>query len=936
MRHIFRLEGLRLEEELRFVAKRVGVGLLILLLFVLAPLWQVRAFPARTSAEARARELLERLSPAERIGQLFLVAYPGDSVGPDAPIYKLIAERRIGGVILLRSNGNIPAGDDALQALQGEIAALQNAAWEGGRTLHQDPVTGKFYVGTFVPLFVATVQDGDGYPNDQVLDGVAPLPSPMAIGATWKPELARKVGAVLGEEMAAIGFNMLLGPSLDVLATPHPGKPGDLGVNAFGGDPYWVGKMGKAYIRGVHQGSHGHLAVVAKHFPGYSGSDRSPEDEVATVRKSLEQLKQIELAPFFAVTSSNASPEMVADGLLVSHIRYQGFQGNIRATTRPVSLDPQAFAALMALQPFAEWRKNGGLAVSDDLGSRAIHRFYDPTEKTFNAPLVARDALLAGNDVLYLGIGFRSPGDDSQYQTVLRTLDFFLPKYHTDPAFAQRVDAAALRVLTLKLKLYPSFTYSSVTPRKEDLNSLNKKRDVVFQVAQQAATLISPSPTDLDAVLPTPPQPRDRILFLTDDLLYRECADCPQRHSLSPESLRNAVLRLYGPKTSGQMRAGNMFTLTFAELQKWLEAPDKYPEVEAKIRLANWIVVGLLDMNPARPESLAFRRLLDQQSALLRSKHVVVFAFHAPYYLDATDISKLSAYYGLYSKTTPFVEAAVRLLFRELAPRGALPVSVPGVGYDLITATSPDPKQVIQLEWDFPAPKDSAKATPIPADKPFRATVGQTLPVRTSVIVDHNGNPVPDGTVVRFLITTPGGEQVQQSVEVTTVDGVARASFQISTPGLWEIKAQSDPATKSKPLQVEVPGAAESTATVVLPTASPSPSPTVVSTPAQAAVAPVSHNRLDFVDYLGALLVSLGIGWLACRWMRWRGVVRWGIRVGLLAFIGGMGAYLFLALSPHTSDLLARFGYGTAPLVALLGGVIGVGFGVLWIVIFGE
>jgi len=917
---------------------RFGTALLVVLVLLLAPLRAARAVPNCSPLEAQARDLLARLSPAERIGQLFLVAYQGDSVTPDDPIYTLLAQRRVGGVVLLRSNGNIPSGDNSLQALQNEIAALQRAAWDGGQMLHQDPVTGKFYTGTFIPLLVATVQDGDGYPTDQILDGVSPLPSPMAIGATWDPDLAREVGAVLGEEMSALGFNMLLGPSLDVLATPHPGTPGDLGVQSFGGDPYWVGKMGLAYISGIHKGSKGRIAVVAKHFPGYSGSDRSPEDEVATVRKSLEQLKQIELAPFFTVTSQAGNPEAVTDALLVSHIRYQGFQGNIRATTRPVSLDPQAFAALMALQPFATWRAHGGLAVSDDLGSRAIHRFYDPTEKTFNAPMVARDALLAGNDVLYLGIGFHDPNDESQYQTVLRTLDFFLQKYHTDPAFAQRVDAAALRVLTLKLRLYPSFSYSSVVPHKEDLRAVGKKRDVVFQVAQQAATLISPSPTDLDAVLPTPPQPRDRILFITDDLPYQTCADCPKKHSLSPEAMRDALLRLYGPNAGGQMRPGNMLTLTFADLNSWLDSPYKHPAVGAKIRLAQWIVVGLLDVNPERPESLAFRRLLDQQAAMLRSKHVVVFAFHAPYYLDATDISKLSAYYGLYSKAPPFVEAAVRLLFRELAPRGALPVSVPGVGYDLITATSPDPNQVIQLEWDFPAPADVAEATVPPPDKPLRATVGQTLPVRTGVIVDHNGNPVPDGTVVRLMLTTPGGEQVQQSVEVTTVDGVARASFQVSAPGLWEIRAESDPAVKSKPLQVEVPGAAEGTATVAPPTSTPKPTftPTEAPTPQPEKVSPPPHDRFDLVDYLEALLVALFMGWASYRTLFRRGYVRWGIRTGLLAFIGGMGGYAALAVSPHTPQMLERFGYGLAPLIALLGAVVGAGIGLVWRALVGR
>ncbi len=78
--------------------------------------------------------------------------------------------------------------------------------------------------------------------------------------------------------------------------------------------------------------------VIAQNFPGTGNSDRSPDDEVATVRKSLDQLTQIELAPFFSVTSLAAGDPGRIDGVMVSHIRYQGFQGNIRATTKPISL----------------------------------------------------------------------------------------------------------------------------------------------------------------------------------------------------------------------------------------------------------------------------------------------------------------------------------------------------------------------------------------------------------------------------------------------------------------------------------------------------------------------------------------------------------------------------------------------------------------------
>ncbi len=913
------------------------LGVLALCLGLLGWVFGHQALPGRAAPlpqpvtpEERAQALLENMTPAERVGQLFLVATSATDLPEDSPLYNLIVRRHIGGLIL-RQDGfgqaNIP---ETPQALQEFTRRAQGLAWRAQFSELADPLSGEHYHPTFVPLFLAVAQEGDGYPWDTLLSpDLTVLPSPLAVGATWSPELAQEVGQVMGRELAALGFNMLLGPPLDVATTPSPGSPGDLGVHTFGGDPYWVGVLGQAFILGVHQGGEQRLAVVAKHFPGYGASDRDPAQEVATVRKSLEQLKQIELAPFFAVTGNASAEESVADGLLTSHLRYQGFQGNIRATTKPVSLDAQAMALLMGLQPFATWRQDGGLLVSDDLGSPAIRRFYDPTGQTFSARQVARDAFLAGNDLLYLG-DMTEPGDESPYPAINRVLDFFLQKYGEDPAFAQLVDQAVLRILTAKARLYPSFALSAVQASTEDLAVLGQGEEVVFRVAQNAATLISPEATDLEAVLPQPPGPKDRLLFLTDTLSYQACDDCPVRWALAPDALSQAVLRLYGAEGGGVVDPKRIVNLTYDNLLAWLAQPDAHPEVPALIRQSDWVIVAALDADPGRPSSLAFKELLNQRPDLLQDKKVVAFAFHAPYYFDATDLSKISAYYGLYSKAPPFVEMAARLLFREVRPQGASPVSIEGIGYDLITATSPDPGQVIPLTWDFPAPTSAAEAaaTPEPG-QPLSVAPGAAVPVRTGVIVDHNGHPVPDGTVVRFLLTGPGGEGVQQQVTVTTIAGVARASLQPAQPGTWEIRVQSEPAYQSEVLLVQVGG--ETTEEEHLPATT---APTAaVATPSatEPTLQPVVHTQVDWLDYLVTLMASLLVAWLAYRHFLQRAQVRWGLRYGALCFSGGMLGYLYVALRlPGSGSGMVYLGRGLPLLAAGLGWVLGGLVGLFW------
>ena len=40
-----------------------------------------------------------------------------------------------------------------------------------------------------------------------------------------------------------------------------------------------------------HEGSGRKVAVIATHFPGIGASDRSPEEEVATIRKAMDDLR---------------------------------------------------------------------------------------------------------------------------------------------------------------------------------------------------------------------------------------------------------------------------------------------------------------------------------------------------------------------------------------------------------------------------------------------------------------------------------------------------------------------------------------------------------------------------------------------------------------------------------------------------------------------
>ncbi len=903
----------------------------VLIIFLLVAGWFIPAGTSLADSRAqqatpnqKARALLTSLTPEERVGQLFLVTFNGIKADDSIPLYQLITQFHIGGVILLRSNNNFSDQEDILGSTLQLTSAIQKIEFDASRDA-PDAAPGS---PNYIPLFIGIPQEGDLYPNDQILSGLTALPNLMSIGATWDRSLAQQVGAVMGSELSALGFNFYLGPSLDVLDVLYVSGGEDLGVRTFGGDPYWVSELGKAYIAGLHEGSQNKLAVIAKHFPGQGGSDRQPETEIATIRKTFEQLKLIDLAPFFTVTNTQNEPQRIVDGLLLSHIRYQGLQRNIRQSTLPVSFDRTALSDILNLPEMVPWRQNNGLLVSDNLGSPAIRRFFDPTGNRFDARLVARDAFLAGNDLLYVD-NLISSGDPDYPTTLRRTLEFFAQKYREDPSFAQRVDASVERILTLKYEIYPEFILDQVVSSDQSLDNIGKSQQLAYEVASRAVTLVSPDPEELTTVLPRPPQLNERIVFLTDSMTARQCSSCAERPSLRVDAVQAEVLRLYGPQAGGQVSRNLVSSYSFMDLWRFLNQQEDLPPIQNDLNLADWIVVSMLDHSPDRVESQALRKLLSERPDLLRNKRVVIFAFNAPYYLDATDISKVTAYYALYSKSPTSALVAAQVLFQEITPRGALPVSVPGTGYDLIRATSPDAAQVISLALDLPEPpagegEATLEPTPVPAFK-----VGDTIPLKTGVILDHNHNPVPDGTPVRFLFATGGEPGVAQTVDTVTVNGIARTSYRIERDGLLEITVTSDPAINSDKLQLDITGADAAVITAIVPTSiptdTPSPTPTLTPTPTVTPTPePPPPPSLMVGDWVIALAVTLGCAalgfWLGLRFF----LVRWAIRWALCVVIGGLLAFNYLALDfPGSQSLISRGVTSTTVWVTLIGVAMG-------------
>lgn len=90
-------------------------------------------------------------------------------------------------------------------------------------------------------------------------DGATPLPSGLAIAATFDPVQAERAGAMIGAEARARGFNVLLGPGVNLAREPRNGR----NFEYAGEDPLLAGVIAGAEVRGIQSNR---IIATLKHY----------------------------------------------------------------------------------------------------------------------------------------------------------------------------------------------------------------------------------------------------------------------------------------------------------------------------------------------------------------------------------------------------------------------------------------------------------------------------------------------------------------------------------------------------------------------------------------------------------------------------------------------------------------------------------------------
>ena len=237
------------------------------------------------------------------------------------------------------------------------------------------------------------------------------FPQAIGVAATWDPELARDMAAVVRRQMRAMGAHHGLSPVLDVARDPRWGRTEE----TFGEDPYLVARMGTAFVEGL-QGADLTEGVVAtaKHFVGYSASEGGLN--WAPPHLPPREMREVYLHPFEAVVAAGAWSVMNG---------YHELDGIPCAAHRELLTDILR----------REWGFEGTV-VSDYFAVRQLASYHH----------VALDATGAAITALTAGIDVELPGTDCYGAPLIDAV-------RTGAIDSGIVDTAVKRVLMSKFEL---------------------------------------------------------------------------------------------------------------------------------------------------------------------------------------------------------------------------------------------------------------------------------------------------------------------------------------------------------------------------------------------------------------------------------------------------------------------------------------------------
>ncbi len=532
---------------------------------------------------------IEQMTMEEMVGQMLMPDFRnwnGKNVTEmNDEIAKLVKDYHLGGVILFREN--TVTADQTTKL----VSAYQEAAEKYGLLISIDQEGG----------IVTRLQTGTDMPGN------------MALGATRSEELAEKVGRTIGEELNALGINMNFGPVLDV--NNNPDNP-VIGVRSFGENPELVGKLGNAYIKGLHESG---TAATAKHFPGHGDTAVDSHIGLSEVPHDLDRLKKVELYPFQQAMDAGI------DAIMTAHVTFPKIDDTKAISKKdgteiavPATLSHKVLTGLMR-----EDMGFKGVIVTDAMNMGAISEHFGPVDAAIRA-------VKAGADILLMPVGIEAVAN-GLYDAV-----------NSGDISEDRLEQSVERVLTLKLNRSIIKAEAEKSLDDKVANALQvvgspEHKAIEKEAAEKSITLVKN-----DAVLPLDVSPEDKIVVVggsgfSINLLAAEV------QKLHP----NAVY----VNASGQLNAAQL----------------------AQVQGAKYIIVGTYTSSVGGRAQDAGQMVMTRQ-LIETSVPVIAVGARNPY--DVMSYTDVDAYLVQYGFRPASFEAAANTIFGKNNPTGKLPVTI--------------------------------------------------------------------------------------------------------------------------------------------------------------------------------------------------------------------------------------------------------------------
>lgn len=158
-----------------------------------------------------------------------------------------------------------------------------------------------FYNAAIERLGIPELTMADGPPgvrinNGSVHNGMATaLPAPIALAASWNPDLARQFGDVLGHEARASNHNVYLGPAVDIARIANGGRA----FESSGEDPLLSSRMSTPEIEAIQAHA---VQACLKH---YCVNNQEQERSSVDVQVDEQAMREVYLRPFEMVIAQS-------------------------------------------------------------------------------------------------------------------------------------------------------------------------------------------------------------------------------------------------------------------------------------------------------------------------------------------------------------------------------------------------------------------------------------------------------------------------------------------------------------------------------------------------------------------------------------------------------------------------------------------------------